>query len=87
MEPVPITKVLIASSLCTGNVCPVNLVNDSNQYVKLRTDTVLGQTEAVSGLMEDSTEVLGFLKTKWCSSHLLLHRCGILRIDLVLYRG
>jgi hypothetical protein len=36
MEPVPITKVLIASSLCTGNVCPVNLVNDSNQYVKLR---------------------------------------------------
>jgi hypothetical protein len=24
MEPVPITKVLIASSLCTGNVCPVN---------------------------------------------------------------
>jgi hypothetical protein len=34
MEPVPITKVLIASSLCTGNVCPVNLVNDSNQYVK-----------------------------------------------------
>ena len=59
MEPVPITKVLIASSLCTGNVCPVNLVNDSNQYVKLRKDTVLGQTEAVSGLMECSTEVLG----------------------------
>jgi hypothetical protein len=50
---------MIASSLCTGNVCPVNLVNDSNQYVKLRKNTVLGQTEAVSGLMEGSTEVLG----------------------------
>jgi hypothetical protein len=52
MEPVPITKVLIASSLCTGNIYPVNLVNDSNQYVKLRKDTVLEQTEAVSGLVE-----------------------------------
>jgi hypothetical protein len=59
MEPVPITKVLIASSLCTGNIYPVNLVNDSNQYVKLRKDTILGQTEAVSGLVEGSTEVLG----------------------------
>ena len=43
MEPVPITKVLIASSLRTGNVCPVNLVNDSNQYMKIRKDTVLGK--------------------------------------------
>jgi hypothetical protein len=30
--------------------------------------------------------LLMFLKTKWCSSHLLLHRCGILRIDFMLYR-
>jgi hypothetical protein len=33
-----------------------NLVNDSNQYVKLRKNTVLGQTEAVSGLVEGSTQ-------------------------------
>lgn len=57
LEPVTNAKVLIASSLCTGNVCPVNLVNDSNQYVKIRKDTLLGQ--AVSCLMEGSTEALG----------------------------